>query len=159
MEGKCRRSKETVFRLVKIMGALIACHLLPLASCRYSNVHPLSRTQPLLATIVHTNKPLAMGGCGGECLLRGDTRKHTLTPHIPTHLPTQPHTLRLRGGGRILRFLYRTYRRNTSDLPRSAVDVLLRWGVTEDQLPNDVRQAVFSLHLLFMSVHFYVFRD
>jgi hypothetical protein len=155
--GKWSRSKETVLRLVQIIG-VIACHLLPLASCRDSNVHPPSRTQPLLATIVHTNKLLAMG-CGGECLLRGDTRKHTLTPHIRTHLPTLPHTLRLRGGGRILRFLYRTYRRNTSDLPRSAVDVLLRWGVTEDQLPPDVRQAVFSLHFLFMSVHFCVFRD
>ena len=150
-EGKWIRSKETVLRLVKMIGALIACHLLPLASCRDSNIDTNCRKQPLLATIVHNNKLLAMGGCGGECLLRGDTRKNTLTPHIRTHLTKQPPTLRLRGGGRILRFLYRTFRRNTSDLPRSAVDVLLRWGVTEDQLPPDVRQAVFSLHFLFMS--------
>ena len=149
----------TAALLVKMIGALIACHLLPLASCRDSSIYPTCRTQPLLATIVHTHKLLATGGCGGECLLRGDTRKNTLTPHIRTHLRTQQQTLRLRGGGRILRFMYRTFRRNTSDLPRSAVDVLLRWGVTEDQLPPDVRQAVFSLHFLFMSVHFCVFRD
>ena len=51
-------------------------------------------------------------------------------------------TLRLRGGGRILRCLYATYRRRTSDLPAAAVDVLLQWGVREQQLPADVRSAV-----------------
>ena len=51
-------------------------------------------------------------------------------------------TLRLRGGGRILRCLYATYRRRASDLPAAAVDVLLQWGVREQQLPADVRSAV-----------------
>jgi len=55
-------------------------------------------------------------------------------------LPLPP--LRLRGGGRILRLLYRTYCRSASHLPAPAVDVLLDMRVREGDLPVDVRDAV-----------------
>ena len=56
--------------------------------------------------------------------------------------PPLPGPLRLRGGGQILRLLYRTYRRSASSLPAPAVDVLLKMGVRERDLPDDVREAV-----------------
>ena len=99
------------------LAALVAIQLLPLVS-------PIS-----LSLLRHQHDGLLLSR--GEFVGR---------PHAASSGCRGP--LRLRGGGRIMRLLYRTYRRSASSLPAPAVDVLLRMGVRERDLPEDVREAV-----------------
>lgn len=132
--------------------ALATFQLLPNSACL---PHPTSQSRPGGdAPHAHLSLPLEREGkvsmhWGAHKRIQAHAEIRTRhTQHDQTHTSSVAHIqthLRLRGGGKILRQLYKTYQHSCSTLPSEAVDLLLQWKMKENDLPNDVRLGLFVL--------------